>query len=130
VEFNIGVRSALVELNKRGLKMFISTATERSLFEPSLVRHGLNIFIPKIFTCTEEKTSKKNPDIYIRAAEYLGTKINETMVVEDALYAMETAKKAGFVVAGVYDKVADDQQEEIKALCDHYWITMDEMLCS
>jgi len=130
VELKPGVLSVLEALAKRGIKMCVATATERRLVEPTLERHGLNVFFPKIFTCTEEKTSKKNPDIFIRAAEYLGTKINETLVVEDALYAMETAKKAGFIVAGVYDRVADDQQDEIKNVCDFYWITMDEMLCS
>jgi len=128
VELKPGVMSALKAMKERGIKMCIATATERRLVEPSLERHGLYEFFPKIFTCTEENTSKKYPDIYIRAAEYLGTEINETLIVEDALYAMETAKKAGFIVAGVYDKVAEDQQGKIKALCDYYWITMDEML--
>jgi len=127
VKLKTGVLSVLETLKTRGIKMCLATATERRLVEPSLKRHGLNKYFPKLFICTEEKTSKKYPDIYIRASEYLGTDINETLVVEDALYAMETAKKAGFVVAGVYDKVSEDQQAEIKALCDHYWITIDEM---
>jgi hypothetical protein len=41
---------------------------------------------------------------------------------------METAKNAGFVVAGVYDKVSDDEQDKIKSVCDYYWVEIDEML--
>jgi len=128
VELKSGVLAALEALKKRGIKMCIATATERRLVVPSLERHELYGYFPRIFTCTEENTSKKSPDIYIRAAKYLGTIPCETLIVEDALYAMETAKKAGFAVAGVYDRVAEDQQNEIKAICDYYWITMDEML--
>ena len=66
--------------------------------------------------------------MYIRAAEFLGTDISYTLVVEDILCAMKTAKKAGFIVAGVYDKASGDQQNEIKALCDYYWKYPGEML--
>ena len=128
VKLKTGVIPVLEKLQENGIKMCIATATERRLVEPSLDRHDIGKYFERIFTCTEENTSKKYPDIYIRAAEFLGTEAKETMIVEDALYAMETAKKAGFITAGVYDKVADDQQKEIKALCDHYWITIDEML--
>jgi len=123
-----GVLTVLNTLKERGVKMCLATATERKLVEPSLHRHSIMNYFECIFTCTEENTSKKNPDIYVRAAEFLGTDKSETLVVEDALYAMKTAKKAGFVVAGVYDIVAEDQQEEIKSVCDYYWINIDEML--
>ena len=128
VELKKGVLQVLDALKERGVKMCIATATERRLVEPSIKRHNLSEYFGRIFTCTEENTSKKYPDIYIRAAEFLGTKANETLVIEDALYAMKTAKKAGFIVAGVYDKVSDDEQDEIKATCDYYWKNMDEML--
>ncbi|MCL2425243.1 MAG: HAD family phosphatase [Oscillospiraceae bacterium] len=128
VQLKTGVMQVLKELKKRGIRICIATATERRLVEPSIERHGLGEYIEHIFTCTEENTSKSSPDIYFQAAEFLGTDINQTLVVEDALYAMKTAKEAGFVVAGVYDKVSDDEQDEIKSVCDYYWITLDEML--
>ena len=40
--------------------------------------------------------------------------------MEDSLFAMRTAKKAGFLVAGVYDKESKSDQEEIKKLADYY----------
>ena len=123
-----GVMEVLESLKERGIKMCIATATDRNLVDPTLDHHKITGYFERVFTCTEENTSKKYPDLFIQAAEFLGTDAGETLVVEDALYAMETAKKAGFVVAGVYDKVAGDQQEKIKAICDYYWIDIDEML--
>jgi len=127
VQLKTGVMDVLEALHKRGIKMCLATATDRWLVEPSLKHHGIEDHFDHVLTCTEEKTSKKSPDIFIRAAELLGTVPSETLVVEDAYYAMETAKKAGFLVAGVYDKVSADEQEKIKELCDHYWVTLDEM---
>ena len=128
VQLKAGVITVLKALRERNIKMCLVTATDRWLVEPSLKHHNIADYFDFVLTCTEEKTSKKSPDIYIQAAELLGTVPGETLVVEDALYAMETANNAGFIVAGVYDKVSDDEQDKIKALCDYYWISLDEML--
>ena len=115
-----GIVPYLEELRKRGAKMCVATATDRRLVETALERCGILDYFVRIFTCGEEKTSKSSPDIYIRAAAFLGTEISETLVVEDALHAIKSAKKAGFPVAAVYDLSEDDHQEEIKGLCDYY----------
>jgi len=128
VQLKTGVINLLEVLYKRGIKMCLATATDRWLVEPSLKHHGIADYFEYVLTCTEEKTSKKSPDIFIHAAGLLGTAPSETLVVEDAFYAMETAKKAGFIVAGVYDKVSDDEQNKIKALCDYYWLSLTEAL--
>ena len=120
VKLKDGVLPLLETLKERGVKMCIATATDRWLVEASVKRYNLMNYFDRVYTCTEENTSKKYPDIFFKAAGYLGTKVNETLVVEDALYAMKTAKKAGFIVAGVYDKAADDEQNEVKAVCDYY----------
>jgi len=123
-----GVMQALMALKARGIRMCIATATERELVEPAIERLGFMDYVERVFTCEEVGVSKSSPDIYILAAEYLGLDPGDILVAEDALYAMKTAKKAGFVVAGVYDLSSADQEEEIKQTCDYYWQTLDEML--
>ena len=49
------------------------------------------------------------------------------MVFEDALFAIRTAKKAGFRVAGVYDPDSEADQEEIRALSDYYITSFEEL---
>ena len=58
----------------------------------------------QIYTCTETGAGKDEPLIYLKAAESMQAEPKETLVFEDALHAAETAKKAGFVVVGVYDE--------------------------
>ena len=54
--------------------------------------------------------SKHEPLIYQLAAKSLGTKPEETLVFEDSLYALKTAKNAGFRTIGVYDADGETDQ--------------------
>ncbi len=83
-------------------------------------RNGILDYFGRIFTCTEVGADKDKPIIYQQALEYLGTDIKETLVFEDALYAVKTAKAAGFKVAAVYDESGRGQQDEIKRLADYF----------
>ena len=123
-----GVIAVLDELRARGVKMCAATATDRRIIEPGFRRCGLLEYLSRVFTCREENTNKSSPDIFIRAAGFLGTDVSETLVVEDALYAIRTAKSAGFPVAAIYDSTADNQQDKIKELCDIYLTSMADML--
>ena len=128
VALKTGVIPLLDELRARGVKMCVATATDRFIIEPGLRRCGLLDYFDRVFTCREENTKKSSPDIFIRAAEFLGTGIGETLVVEDALYAVRSAKSAGFPVAAIYDLSADDQRTDINELCDFYFESFSEML--
>lgn len=123
-----GVLETLQAFRERDVRMCIATATDRHLTEPALQRCGVIDYFERIYTCSEEGSSKSSPDIYFRAAEFLGTNVSDTLVVEDALYAMKSAKKAGFPVAAVYDLSYEDRSDDIRALVDFYFVKMDEML--
>ena len=128
VSLKAGVIPVLETFSARGIKMCVATATERYLVESALRHTGIHGYFGKVFTCGEENTSKNRPDIFIRAAGFLGTDICETLVIEDALHAIKSAKSAGFPVVGVYDQSADAHQDEIKWLCDVYIKSLDELM--
>ena len=128
VNLKSGVVQVLETLRVRGIKMCAATATDRYLIESALRKTGVLGYFDKIFTCGEEKTSKKTPEIFIRAAAFLGTDISETLVFEDARHAVKSAKNAGFKVVGVYDRAAESHQAEIRELSDYYFVSMDELL--
>jgi len=123
-----GIVSVLEALRSKDVRMCVATATDRGLIEAALRRCGIIGYFGRIFTCREEETSKSSPDIYLRAADFLGTAVGETLVVEDAPYAIRTAKEAGFPVVAVYDLSAAGRQEEIRALCDYYAKSFDGLL--
>ena len=49
------------------------------------------------------------------AADKTGSAPEETLVFEDALHALRTAKEAGFITVGVYDDASRDVQEELRS---------------
>ncbi len=120
VQLKDGVNKMLETLNRRGVKMCIATATDRHLVEPALRRIGVNDFFERIFTCTEAGAGKDRPDIFRQALNFLGTSINETVVFEDALYAIKTAKADGFIVAAVSDLSSHHHPDDSRFLADFY----------
>lgn len=116
-----GVSDALGRLEARGVKMCVATATDRYLVEAALRRTGILKYFSRIFTCTEVGAGKDEPTIFLRALDFLGTNKQETLVFEDALYAIKTAKAEGFPVVALYDESAAQKQDRIKALADCYY---------
>lgn len=116
-----GVAEMLEQLKSRGIKMCVATATDRHLVEGALKRNKIMPYFERIFTCTEVQAGKDQPDIFFQALDFLGTDIKETMIFEDALYAIKTAKEAGFTVTALFDESARAQQDEIKNLADYYY---------
>ncbi len=120
VQPKAGVTELLELLKSRGVKMCVATATDRHLAEIALEKTGLMDYFSEIFTCTMVGAGKEKPTIYEKSLEHLGTEKSATFVFEDALYAVETAKSAGFITVGVYDRFSQWAQERIRDIADIY----------
>ena len=114
-----GVAELLERLRQDGVRLCIATATDRHLVEAALDRCGVLSCFGEIFTCNEVGHGKDEPDIFEATLRFLGTRREETLVFDDALYAVRTAKEAGFPVAAVYDS-HERSQAEVRARSDLY----------
>ena len=114
-----GVLEFLERLKKFGIPMCIATASERYQVEAALKRCGMDRFFDAIFTCTEVGHGKDEPIIFRRAMEHFGADRRNTVVFEDAIHAVQTAKADGFTVAAVFD-TSEQHQAEIQKLADYY----------
>lgn len=119
VETKPGVKEMLAEFDRMGVKMCIVTVSERPVVEAALRRNDILKYISKIITCGEVGHDKNRPDIYRAALEYLGTDKAETVVFEDELHTIQTAKSDGFTVFGVAENTVPEQ-DQVKELCDLY----------
>lgn len=126
VQLKGGVRSFLDSLYRKNIKMCIATASDRAVVEKVLKRLGIFDYFIGIVTCGEVGRGKNYPDVYFRALDLLKLNISQTVLFEDALHAIRTAKEAGFYVAAVYDKSADPDKVNIRALSDIYLNTIEE----
>ena len=115
-----GAKELLEFVKSKGIRITAATSSPRTHVEKALERNGMLMFFEKIFTNSEVGASKHSPDIYDQAAAFMGTKPSETLVFEDSLYALKTAKNAGYVTAGVYDIKGESDQEGVKNTGYHY----------
>ena len=120
-QLKIGVYDFLTNLSRNNVKMCIATSSERELVTKALERCDILKFFSTIYTCGEIRHSKREPYIYHKALEGLGTSKSKTAVFEDAFFALRTAKQDGFCAIGIYDK----NEKEQKRLIDtsDYYIT-------
>lgn len=114
-----GVEQLLKKLKDTGVRMCIATATDRHLIDAALERTGLNQYFLDIITCSFVGHGKDEPEIYRKARNVIGTEKKNTLVFEDAVYAVRTAFNDGFRVVGIYDK-SEEHQAEVKALSNIY----------
>lgn len=114
-----GIDDFLKRLQGLGVKMCVATVTDRPIVEDVLKRLKIYEYFSGIFTCSEIGYNKETPEIYRKAVKHLGTPKTETVVFEDAIHALKTAKNDGFKVAAVYDS-HESRQEEIKEISDYY----------
>lgn len=101
-------------------KMCIATNTDRYLVEKALTKLGIGEFFEFTITTGEVCRGKHDPLIFLTAADKLGVPIGETIVFEDALHGISSAKGAGFYTVAVYDADNAGDQELIKATADEY----------
>ena len=92
-----GAAALLAALTARGVKLAAATSSPREHVTRALERLGLLGYFTRLFTTAEVGVSKHEPTIYLLAAEALHAAPAETLVFEDSLYALKTAKAAGFL---------------------------------
>ena len=113
-----GMKEYLDGLKRSGVALCVASATAAPLMEACLTRLGVRGDFAFLLSCEELGVTKNSPEIYLQAAKRLGSTRGETAVFEDALFAVQTAKKAGFYVVGVYEETAKDHWNEITAIAD------------
>ena len=107
-----GAKDFLIKAHSDGYKMCILTTSEKSQ-----AIGALDLF-DAIYTDRDFDLSKKNPQIYIKTCEKMGESPSDTVVFEDALYAVESAKKAQCTVIGVYDEYSKCDWQNIKNIAN------------
>ncbi len=115
-------------LDEKNIPYCVATATYKTLAESALKRLGVIDRFKFVLTCSDVGEGKTSPKVYLCATEKLGLLPSETAVFEDALHCMETAKKAGFYVMGMYDKISADDWNDITKICDRTVMSFKELI--
>lgn len=123
-----GAEKLLAALEQAQVRMAAATSSPREHITAALERNRLLPYIRIIFTNSEIGASKHSPEIYDAAAGFLGLDREEICVCEDSLYALKTAKNAGYHTAGVYDENGETDQEGLKESAEVYIRSLNELM--
>ena len=124
-----GAREFLEAMAEKGVRMCILTASEADYIMPALERLDIRKYFNYVLTCTELGEFKEDGKAYLTAMQKLGGTLENTVVFEDAHYAVKGAKSVGLpVYAALDDAVRPDEKDKIKAIADKCFYSYLELL--
>jgi beta-phosphoglucomutase len=95
------VKSTLDDLRGRGLKLAIGSSSKNAKY--ILERIGLGDYFDAISDGTNISRSKPDPEVFLKAAEYVGIDPAKCVVVEDAVAGIEAGEAAGMYTVSIGD---------------------------
>lgn len=98
------VKSTLDTLRARGLKLAIGSSSKNARF--ILGQLGLGDYFDAISDGNNITNSKPDPEVFVKAAQFVGEKPEDCLVVEDAKAGLEAALAGGMECAAIGDAVA------------------------
>lgn len=122
-----GVLKFLEKCSQKHYQMCVLTASDSKLAKLALKRLKVLHYFQEVYACHEIQLNKKDPQSYLYIAEKMNLKPQECVVVEDALYAMKTAKQAGFYVKAIYDEENKDDLPMMNKVADEIYMSFQDM---
>ena len=95
------VKSTLDTLKARDYRLAIGSSSKTAKF--ILERIGLTGYFDAVSDGTNISRSKPDPEVFLKAAQFLGLEPEECLVVEDAVSGVEAAHASGMEAAAVGD---------------------------
>lgn len=123
-----GVREYLEQCRDKGERMIVLTSAVPEHCRSALTHLGLMEFFETIFFAHDLNLEKKDPDIFLLAAEKCGVRPEECTLYDDSVDACRGAKAAGMHAVGVFDPYFSVSEAEMRAVCDGYIHSFTELL--
>jgi len=98
------VKNTLDKLRENGVKLAIGSSSKNAKF--ILGQLGLGEFFDAISDGNNITNSKPDPEVFVKAAQYVNEAIKDCLVVEDAKAGLEAAIAGGMDCAAIGDAVA------------------------
>jgi HAD superfamily hydrolase (TIGR01509 family) len=123
-----GAAEFLDRVSDAGIRCCVATESGDDVVEVALEDKGLLGYFEFLICADDVGVGKTSDLIYRTSAERLGATPENTLVFEDALYAVKTAASAGFEVIGVYERLQKHNADEIKRLSKQYILDFTELM--
>ena len=104
-----GIPKLLENIKDSGLKTAVASSSSYALIGLILKRLDIYKYFDSITSGVDVKNGKPAPDVFLLAAERLGVKPKDCIVVEDSEYGVEAGKRAGMKVVGYINPTSGKQ---------------------
>ncbi|XCB29834.1 HAD family phosphatase [Arcanobacterium hippocoleae] len=119
--FKPGAIGFVQALADAGVPMCIVSSGSQPLISAALERAGIRKYFTEIFGAAQTGIDKRQPTMFMQAAELMGVEPFHTWVFEDALYAVRVVKPFGFRTVGISDELSAGTAHSLAAEADLYW---------
>lgn len=111
------VKETLDALRARGLKLAIGSSSKNTQF--ILERIGLKGFFDAVSDGNNITNSKPDPEVFLKAAQFIGEDPKDCLVIEDAYAGIDAACAGGFDSAAIGDAAAYEKSTyQLKTFSD------------
>ncbi|MDD5455317.1 MAG: HAD family phosphatase [Candidatus Ratteibacteria bacterium] len=125
VELFPQVRELLMSLKKKYVLGVASNSDKK--FIAGIIRNtGLTHYFETVLTINDIKKPKPSPEIYLLSAQKMGLKPEECVVIEDSVYGIEAAKKAGMKCIAVSHTLPEEKLKKADLIFEK--ISVEEIL--
>lgn len=122
-----GLVELLDYLRAQDIKCAVATSTEMELTAHNLAHAGISDYFDAVVTGDMITHSKPNPEIFLLAAQKIGTQPAETLVLEDSRQGVRAGHDGGFVTVMIPDMTPPDEHtpELTSAICKDFFEVRD-----
>lgn len=115
-----GALEYLKWLHEAGVRVCVGTATAQNMARDALEKAGMLPYVEFVTDIREMGYGKEHAEFFENIAKRAGVEPCEVLMHEDALYAMQGARKAGCGVVAIEEETALPEREEIRGIADRY----------
>ncbi len=113
-----GAAELLEACARNNVRMSIASSSPVSYLEAGLACAGIRDYFVSVVSVDDVGASKRQPAAFDKAWHDMKTEKLTTWGVEDSLYAMDTLRKAGYGVVGIYDQGQEAPFDEVQQRAD------------
>ena len=109
------VASLLKDLKKKNYFIIVASASDKELLNLCFSKHNILNYFDSIVTERDYNISKANKAFFTKLLEDYKLNADETILVDDALHSLKSAKKANIKTIGILN---GNNEEGFKNVCD------------
>ncbi len=98
-DLGIDVKGTLDKLKEKGTRLAIGSSSKNAMF--ILGQLGIKDYFNAVSDGNNISKSKPDPEVFLKAAAFMGLSSSECLVVEDARAGIEAANRGGFDSVGI-----------------------------